>query len=65
MLRAKLDKTKAGNIKKKSYYYGLVIALAPILLLVCGSFGGISILEIGLVLALEIVLCFLVSRNIV
>ena len=65
MLRAKLDRTKAGNIKKKSYYYGLVIALAPILLLVCGSFGGISILEIGLVLALEIVLCFLVSRNIV
>jgi len=54
-----------GNIKKKSYYYGLVIALAPILLLVSASFGGISILEIGLVLGLEILLCFLVSRNIV
>ena len=64
-LRSKLDKTKMGNIKKKSYYYGLVIALAPILLLVSASFGGISILEIGLVLGLEILLCFLVSRNIV
>jgi len=42
-----------------------VIALAPILLLVSASFGGISILEIGLVLGLEILLCFLVSRNIV
>lgn len=64
-LRSKLDITKMGNIKKKSYYYGLVIALAPILLLVSASFGGISILEIGLVLGLEILLCFLVSRNIV
>ena len=64
-LRSKLDKTKMGNIKKKRYYYGLVIALAPILLLVSASFGGISILEIGLVLGLEILLCFLVSRNIV
>ena len=64
-LRSKLDKTKMGTIKKKRYYYGLVIALAPILLLVSASFGGISILEIGLVLGLEILLCFLVSRNIV
>ena len=65
ILRAKLDKTKSGNTRKKSYYYGLVIALAPILLLVSGSFGGVSFLEIGLVLMLEVLLCFLVSRNIV
>ncbi len=63
-LRGKLNKSKAGNIRKKSYYYGVVLALAPVILLVCGSFGGVSILEIGLVLALEIVMCFLVSRNI-
>lgn len=63
-LRAKLDKTKSGNIIKKSYYYGLIIALAPILILVSGSFGGISILQVGLVLLVEIFLCFLVSRNI-
>jgi hypothetical protein len=63
-LRAKLDKTKRGNIQKKSYYYGVTIALAPVILLVCGSFGGVTLLEIGLVLALEIVMCFLVSRNI-
>ena len=63
-LRAKLNKKKGGNIKKKSYYYGLVIVLAPILLLVNRSFGGITIMEIGLVLMLEVLLCFLVSRNI-
>ena len=64
ILRAKLDKKKGGNIKKKSYYSGLVIALAPILILVGRSFGNISILEIGLVLVVEALLCFLVSRNI-
>ena len=63
-LRAKIDKKKSGNIKKKSYYYGLVIALAPILMLVGRSFGNITILEIGLVLVVETLLCFLVSRNI-
>ena len=64
ILRAKLDKKKSGNLKKKSYYYGSVIALAPILILVGRSFGNISILEIGLVLVVEAMLCFLVSRNI-
>ena len=64
ILRAKLDKKKSGNFKKKSYYYGSVIALAPILILVGRSFGNISILEIGLVLVVEAMLCFLVSRNI-
>lgn len=65
VLRGRLDKTKSGNSKKKSYYYGLVIALAPILLLVCSSFGGLSFLQIFLVFGLEVMLCFLVSRNIV
>ena len=63
-LRAKIDKKKGGNIKKKSYYYGLVIALAPILVLVGRSFGNTSVLEIALVLVVEAMLCFLVSRNI-
>ena len=64
LFRKKLDKSKGGNIKKKSYYYGIVLALAPVLLLVCGSFAGIRLQEILLVCALEVVLCFLVSRNI-
>jgi len=63
-LRARVDKRKAGGIKKKSYYYGLVIALAPILMLVGGSFGGVTIVEILMVLAVEALMCFLVSRNI-
>lgn len=63
-LRAKLDKSKRGSVHKKSYYYGIVLAFAPVLLLVCGSFAGIRLLEVVLVAALEIVLCFLVSRNV-
>lgn len=63
-LRAKLNKAHATNIKKKSYYYGLAVALAPEMLLACGSMGGITPLEVVLVFALEAVICFLVSRNI-
>ena len=63
-LRAKFQRAKAGNTKRKSYYYGLVIALAPLLLLLCGSFGGIRLIEVGLVIGVEIFLCFLVSLNV-
>ncbi len=63
-LRAKIDKTKSGNIKRKSYYYGLVVALSPILWLMCGSVMGSVGLKVGVILAVEILMCFLVSRNI-
>ena len=62
-LKAKLHKATAGNVKRKSYYYGLVIALAPLLLLLCGSFGGIRLIEVLLVIGVEVFLCFLVSLN--
>ena len=62
-VRGKINKAKAGNESKKAYYYGLILALAPVVLLVCGSFGGVTWVELVLVAALEIVLCFLVSRN--
>ena len=65
ILRAKIDKRKSGNGKKKSYYYGLAIALAPVMLLACGSFGGLSIFECFLVSAFELLLCFVVSRYVV
>ena len=62
--RAFLDKSRAHNIVKKSYYYGAAVAIAPMVLLVCSSLGGITILEIILVLLAEIVLCFLIAHDI-
>ena len=64
VLKAKLNRATAGNIKKKSYYYGPVIALAPLFLLVGQTFGGLLVYEVVAIAALELLLCFLVSRNV-
>ena len=64
ILKARLNKATAGNVKKKSYYYGPVIALAPLFLLIGQSFGGLLVYEVVAIIALEILLCFLVSRNV-
>ena len=63
-LRKRLNKANGGNIKKKSYYYGTVIALAPLFLLIGQSFGGLLTYEVVAIFALEVLLCFLVSRNV-
>ena len=63
-LRMRLNKASGGNIKRKSYYYGPFIALAPLFLLIGQSFGGLNLVEIVAVFLLEVVLCFLVSRNV-
>lgn len=62
--RAFLNKAHAGGIERKSYYYGAAVAVAPLILLVCSSLGGITILEVVLVLAVEAVLCFLIACDI-
>lgn len=62
--RAFLDKSRAHNIVKKSYYYGAAVAVAPLILLVSQSFGGITILEVVLVGIFEFVLCFLIAHDI-
>ena len=62
--RAYLNKVHANGIERKSYYYGAAVAIAPMVLLVCSSLGGITILEIILVLLAEIVLCFLIAHDI-
>ncbi len=64
ILKARLNKATAGNIKKKSYYYGPIIALAPLFLLIGQSFGGLLIYEVVAIVALEILFCFLVSHNV-
>ena len=63
-LRKRLNKANGGNIKKKSYYYGPIIALAPLFLLIGQTFGRLSIVEVIAVFFLEVLLCFLVSRNV-
>ena len=65
MLLGKASKIHAGNIQKKSFRYGSVLALAPVIFLLCASFGGVTILEIVVTVMIEAILCFLVSRNLV
>jgi len=66
MFRGKINRAKAtANLDKKSFRYGLVVALAPVIIMLIGSFGGISITEILMTIALEILLCFLTSRNVI
>lgn len=48
---------------KKAYYYGTMIALAPVLLLAMQSFGNISFFELGLVILFASMGCFLVSKR--
>ena len=66
MFRGKLNKAwKSASLDKKSLRYGLVIALAPVILMLIGSFGGISIAEVVLTVLIEVLLCFLTSRNVI
>ena len=63
ILKAKWRGEQAANLNKRGLYYGAAIALAPLLLLMMGSIGGIAIFEVILVVLLEILLCFLVSHS--
>lgn len=66
LLRGKLNRAKAaGNIEKKSLRYGMVVAIAPVALLLAGSLSGITVWEVLLIGILEILLCFLTSRNVI
>lgn len=63
-LKGQLNKKHQSNTAKKSYYYGAVLAFAPVIILAMRSFGGIGLLEIGLVCFAMLVACFLVSKRI-
>lgn len=66
MFRGAINKAKkTTSLNKKSLRYGVVVALAPVILLLIGTFGGISIMEIALTCVLEVLLCFLTSRNVI
>lgn len=48
---------------RKSYYYGTVLALAPVLLVGLQSVGGITFYSIILVVIFEVIGCLYVSRR--
>ncbi len=63
-IKKTITRTKtSGTKKRKSYYYGSVLAFAPISLIFMRSFGQLNILEITLVAALVILGCFYVSKK--
>jgi len=61
----RVNKIHSGNLRAKSFRYGSIVALAPVFLLLCVSFGGLSIPVVLLVVLIEAALLFLASRNIV
>jgi len=48
---------------KRAYYFSSVLSLAPILFLAIQSFGGISFLEFGLIIAFIALGCILVAKR--
>ena len=49
--------------KQRAYYYGTVLAFAPVILVALGSFGGVGLVEIVLIALLMVVGCFIVSKR--
>ena len=64
VVRGKIDKVKRGGEEKKSFYYGAVLAFAPVLLLGMQAFGGIGWLEVVAVTLAVAITCFLVAKKI-
>ena len=48
---------------KKAYYLATVLAFVPVLIIAVQSFGGISLLQFGLIILLAIIGCFLVLKQ--
>lgn len=62
--KSQINKKHQSSAAKKSYYYGAVLAFAPVIVLAMRSFGGVGLLELGLVCIAMLVACFLVSKRI-
>lgn len=48
---------------KRSYVYGSVLALAPVMVVGTASIGRLGIYELALITVFEVVACFYVSRQ--
>ena len=61
-----LDREAAG-VKtftiRRAYYYASVIALAPVMTIAMQSVGGVSIIELGLVLLFEVIAIIYITKR--
>lgn len=48
---------------RKQYFYSVVLAFGPIMLLLAQSLGSISFLTVGLVVVFEFLACFLIKKR--
>lgn len=60
---SKMKKRPIEGINKKSFYYGSVLAFAPILMIFMRSFGGLNFLEVFLIVLFVIISCFYISKK--
>ncbi|MCL1839874.1 hypothetical protein FWF89_02665 [Candidatus Saccharibacteria bacterium] len=54
---------RARVSRRKSYYYGSVLAFVPMVLIFMRSFGELNILEIALVIIFAVLGCFYISKR--
>lgn len=48
---------------RKQYFYSVVLAFGPIMLLLAQSLGSMSFLTIGLMMVFEFLACFLIKKR--
>lgn len=58
------ERTTSKNVRRKSNFYGVILALAPMMLLMFQSFGGLRLFEVVLVGVVTGLLCFLTAKQI-
>lgn len=63
-LRQRIQKRKMVGSTKKSYYYGSILAFAPLMLVFMRSSGELGWMEVGLVIFFVVLSCFYVSKRI-
>jgi hypothetical protein len=63
MIRRGIQRNKVRVSRKKSYYYGSILAFAPMMLIFMRSFGELNLLEVVLVILFVVVGCFYVSKR--
>lgn len=61
-LADKVKKNGIAGIEKKSYKYGLVLAVAPELLIILNTGGTIGVMQIIAIVVAEFLLWFIVSH---
>ncbi|MEO8691184.1 MAG: hypothetical protein ABI397_00190 [Candidatus Saccharimonas sp.] len=62
-LAVSLRFTRARLSLKRAYIYASVVALAPVILVCIQTIGTISLYEVILVIAFEVIACFYVARH--